>query len=368
MKNRIDVNKFRRSNSFYPRISCLATVKSFDLQSIRKRYLESKKRGQKSGSVERRKVGLGGLVSFNLYNGSLQDVNLLTKIKEPRGIDFLNSSTALSSENVVYVQNKNKTYKIENEWFSYIHTTKFNPFDERKILIASSGFDLIFEYDFITQSKTFEWCAWENGLQQTIDPLSGEKVFLTREPAEKELLMKKNCSSILIQNPRRESLPTAMRAAFINSVAYHPNDENKILATLFHKGQVIEIDRRSGQFEIVIDQLSHPHGGAFVKDQYVATSTASGEVFIEDSSEKKIFDFRALAGKPQELSRQSWLQNTLFLSKKLMIVIDSNRTQFHIIDLHSELIDSIRYDENWAVQDIIQTSDQANHQWIKALT
>ena len=40
---RIDVSKFQRDSSFYGQIDLLLTVKSFDLQAIRKRYLESKK-------------------------------------------------------------------------------------------------------------------------------------------------------------------------------------------------------------------------------------------------------------------------------------------------------------------------------------
>ena len=41
---RIDISKFQRDSSFYGQIDLLLTVKSFDLQAIRKRYLESKKK------------------------------------------------------------------------------------------------------------------------------------------------------------------------------------------------------------------------------------------------------------------------------------------------------------------------------------
>ena len=52
---KIDLSQFQRDHSFYGELNLLLTVKSFDLQAIRKRYLASKK-NKRAGSVERRKV------------------------------------------------------------------------------------------------------------------------------------------------------------------------------------------------------------------------------------------------------------------------------------------------------------------------
>ena len=61
---KIDLSQFKKDHTFYGELNFLLTVKSFDLQAIRKRYLASKK-NNRSGSVERRKVALGGLVSVS---------------------------------------------------------------------------------------------------------------------------------------------------------------------------------------------------------------------------------------------------------------------------------------------------------------
>ena len=66
---RIDVSNYQRDSSFYGLIDLLLTVKSFDLQAIRKRYLESKK-NKRSGSTQRRKQALGGVVSLRLNKGN----------------------------------------------------------------------------------------------------------------------------------------------------------------------------------------------------------------------------------------------------------------------------------------------------------
>ena len=67
---RIDISKFQRDSSFYDQIDLLLTVKSFDLQAIRKRYLESKKiNALEVLSVENQ--ALGGVVSLSLNKGKL---------------------------------------------------------------------------------------------------------------------------------------------------------------------------------------------------------------------------------------------------------------------------------------------------------
>lgn len=39
---KIDISSFSKSSTFYGEINALVTIKSFDLQAIRKRYIESR--------------------------------------------------------------------------------------------------------------------------------------------------------------------------------------------------------------------------------------------------------------------------------------------------------------------------------------
>ena len=66
---------------------------------------------------------------------------------------------------------------------------------------------------------------------------------------------------LLIDNPKTQSLPTAQRSAFINSVAYHMDNENLILATFFHAGKMIQINKKDNSVLTVIEFMQHPHGG-----------------------------------------------------------------------------------------------------------
>ena len=62
---KLDLNTFKRDNSFYGELNLLLTVKSFELKKIRERYLASKKNNNsKVGSVERREKARGGIIEI----------------------------------------------------------------------------------------------------------------------------------------------------------------------------------------------------------------------------------------------------------------------------------------------------------------
>ena len=349
MNDRIDLSKFTFSNSFYDELELVLTVKNFNLQEIRERYLKSKKQGVtgKTGSVERRKPSNGGIVRLKLKAGKVLDYKVIKELKEPRGIVHKNGIIAFSAENEVYIVRENKIEVIKNKWFSYIHTLDFNE-DASRILISSSGFDCIFEYDIDTLEKTYEWFAWENGFNIGHDPKTGNDILLSREPVKTAL------KNVVITDPNKQVLPTAMRAAFINSVVYDAADYSKMLATFFHEGKVYSIDMKSGKSTTVISNMRNPHGGMRIEDgTYMATSTGTGEVVSINNMVETRFLFKELSGKPKELGDMEWLQNSKVIESNI-ITIDSNRTSFVIFNAEKKLIDTIAYDANLAIQDMVE--------------
>tara|TARA_B100001741_G_C16548835_1_gene598255 strand:- start:978 stop:2087 length:1110 start_codon:yes stop_codon:yes gene_type:complete len=347
---RIDISKFQRDSFFYGQIDLLLTVKSFDLQAIRKRYLESKK-NKRSGSTQRRKPDFGGVVSLSLHKGKLFNDELLSQLKEPRGIDFLNNKLAVSSEEKVFIIT-DKVQVLENDYFSYIHTVSFCPFDDNRLIVSSSGFDCIFEYDLKEFNLVWEWFAWENGFDMGKDPITNSDVLLTRDKEQAEKWHQEGKNFLLIDNPKTQSLPTAHRSAFINSVSYHMDKENLILATFFHVGKMMQINKKDNSVLTVIDSMQHPHGGKQSDTISLATSTNSGEiVLIKDSIEYRYYT-NELEGKPMELGEIEWLQNSILVDD-FIITIDSNRTSFLIFSPDKGLYDIIPYNKDWAIQDIV---------------
>ena len=344
---KIDISQFRRDSSFYSELNLLLTVKSFDLQAIRIRYLASKKKNR-AGSVERRKVALGGIVSVLLKNGQSSEQRVLSTLKEPRGIDFHKGQLAISSENKAYVLT-DTIHIIQNDWFSYIHTVEFSPFNDAQLLISSSGYDCVFEYDWQKNRCEWEWFAWENGMCQGKDPQTNKPLYLTRNKEQFKFWEKEGRNALLVEDPLTQVLPTAKRAAFINSVSYHQSKEGVLLATLFHQGSVAHINQNTGEIAVVMDGLRNPHGGWQSANVLMATSTASGEVMLNNDT----FIFQNLANKPVELGKMEWLQNSKRI-KDFIVTIDSNRTSFVVFHPEKQLYDIIPYNDNWAVQDMVE--------------
>jgi hypothetical protein len=357
----IDIADFKRDNSFYGEIDLLITIKSFDLKAIRARYLKSKNnKSKRTGSVERRAVTEGGVANISISKGEITSLNVLAKLPEPRGIDYHNGIIALSSEDKVFIIKENKIYTITDPWFSYIHTCKINPFDTSKVLVSSSGFDCIFEYDYINNIKTFEWFAWENGFEYGIDPESGEKIFLTRKPEKALEYKQKGINHLLIKGGKDSFLPTSKRAAFVNSVVYNPNNKEEILATYFHEGAVYSINRNTATANIVLSGLTNPHGGCMKQDNIMATSTKSGELVIKDEQSQSRYSFKKLSGKEEVLGDFEWIQNSIVMGDNI-ISIDSNRNAFVVFNPTKKVYDIISFDDNWAVQDLILSKSIDNN-------
>ncbi len=357
--NTIDISKFQQDDHFYEEIDLILTVKSFDLQAIRKRYLKSKKNvSGRAGSVERREAGTGGVVQLRIEKGKIVAQKILTRMNEPRGIgcseqcETENTIFGIASENIVYLLEGDQTKKITHPWFSYIHTISFPPSDPKKLLIASSGLDCIFEYNLDNMEQSFEWFAWENGFESAVDPNTGDEIILTRNSKLSEAITQSGKKVILVENPDKQGLPTAMRAAFINSVTYDSNSSNHMLATFFHKGMVFSIDRNSKIATPVLSGLKNPHGGMNYGTEYMATSTASGEVVIGNENKQTRYSFCHLPGKPDYLGDLEWLQTSTVINDNI-ITIDSNRTSLVIFNPDKGCYSKIPYDDNWAIQDMV---------------
>ena len=356
-KRSIDLNSFTNDHSFYGELHLLATVKNFNLQAIRKRYLDSKKnKSALTGSVERRPPALGGLVTCRLKGGQVLDFKVLSEMKEPRGIASHQGKLAYSSENVVHLIQKGEKRAFTDPWFSYIHTVDFSA-DGMRILVSSSGFDAIFEYDIEKSERSYEWWAWENGFDQGKDPKTGEAVTLSRKAKPGMEQVK------VISDPVKDVLPTAMRAAFINSVEYDRFSGHDLIATFFHEGAVYLIDRATGKASKILTDLKNPHGGMHTDQGFMVTSTRSGEVVIEEKELETRYIFSNLPEKPAGLEGEEWLQNSKLLSDGSILTIDSNRTSFIIFHPEKELIDLIPYPDHLAIQDLILCEAEDLERW-----
>ncbi len=349
----IDLSSFDHDPEYFGNRMLAVTIKSFDLQAIRARYLASKQnKSGRRGSVERREAGIGGVAYVELHNGQLRS-EIIHRMKEPRGIDATGDCFAIAAESTVYVFDSGKTYRLHYPWFSYIHTIAFSPHRDHTLLIASSGLDCIFEFDYRSGQLLWEWYAWENGFNQSFDA-EGKEQYLCRTLDQKTAIEEEGKKAKWIKDPAQDSLPTAQRAAFINSVAYC-KDPGSILATFFHEGKLFSIDRTSGKVTTLIEEMRSPHGGKDLGALWLATSTATGEVVLRSDSSEQRFQFHQLPNKASEMGLSEWLQNTI-ADGDTYITVDSNRNAFVLFDPQAKKWTLVPYDSNWAVQDLVPIS------------
>lgn len=342
----MNLSEFTLDNSFYGEIEFITAVKSFELGEIRKRYLESTK-NKNIGSFKRREVSLGGIVAFKIKDGKVVEEKILLKTKEPRAIDVKEDKIAFASENKVFVIDNEEKFIIENEWFSYIHTVEFSKLKDDIILISSSGYDCFFEFNYKTGEKIYEWFAWENRYDTGIDNEKKQCILTRKEEVYKNNIQKGiNCKLV---DPKNGTLPTAQRTAFINSVSYSAN-ESSYLVTFFHRGEVREISSSSDK--VIFEGLQSPHGGKEIGDLKVATDTRGGRLVLKNNTEISEIIFNTLKGKPDYLEDKEWLQNSAY-KNDVIIVIDSNRTSFVIINRKEKKYSLIPYNNDFAIQDMV---------------
>ena len=350
---------FEHRPGFHPEIELLVTIKSFDLQAIRKRYIESRKRAKsgnhRTGSVARRQPSEGGVARVRLQNSQI-DSEVLAKLIEPRGIAVGQNRLAIAAEDRIL---RSGLAPIRYPWFSYLHTVAFHPTNPDRIVVSSSGFDAFFEFEWEEDQPCREWFAWEHGFDTGSDR-DGNPIILTRSAARAAEAQAEGLACMLIPDPPQEAVPTAQRAAFINSVDYN-HDGSGFLATFFHEGAVFEIgtDRKAVKR---IEGLKNPHGGRVNAEHLMATSTGTGEIVVQKNGDQLRYHFDGLEGKPPELEGLEWIQNSALAgtNSSLIIAIDSNRTSFVLFDTELKCYDRIPYNPDWAVQDLAVIPNNAN--------
>jgi hypothetical protein len=125
--------------------------------------------------------------------------------------------------------------KFTHRWFNYIHSVEITP--QGNILVTCAGSDLIAEFTPDGEA-IWDWFGPEHGYDARPD---GAPTFFDRD-ADYRLIRS----------------GTSDQAMHVNSAIAMPN--GIVLATLFHQGTLVSIDRDLKTARVVLDGLTHPHG------------------------------------------------------------------------------------------------------------
>ena len=115
----------------------------------------------------------------------------------------------------------------------------------RGYLVASTGLDLLLEFSRDGEIL-WSWWATDHGFELT--------------PTSRRRKLDKSADHRTIK------YGTLNQTTYINSAAELP--DGRFLASLFHQGMVIAIDRESGAWQPILEGLDHPHAVRVVDDPH----------------------------------------------------------------------------------------------------
>jgi hypothetical protein len=335
----------------------IATVKNcFQVdKNLRQEAQRARQNPEIHGREKVRPFYYGLVAAYSLahdrFTWDLADAEWSFSSLEPYCIDVFDNLMALCGGNYVEVLDMGTGVKrsLTHPWLRQAHSVQFSR-DGRRLLVSSSGFDAIFEFDVATGKTCWEWFAWDNGFAQS---RLGEYYVRTRERAEQLAAM--GHKVILVDDPSRHELgiPTRFCPVHINGAFYDP-DENVFL-TMFQQGAAIRVDKTTGEATSIASELINPHkfhprsgGGHYVAD------TRRGELLLLDNDfevERRV----SLSGAPGEVRSATlteFLQSVSELDDGLFACVDIHRSTLWLIDVDAKRYRGITFPREWSVHDI----------------
>lgn len=189
---------------------------------------------------------------------------------------------------------------LRNSLFNDIHGLTQG--HEGNVLVVSTGVDAILEINPNNSTHTiWDWLATENGY--------------SKNPKGEERTIDRNLDYQKI----RTSTPE--HTTHING-CLEKNDE-KILATLFHQGRLIEIDKKTKKSQTLLDGLKCPHSIRKRNGGYIISDTFNNRVLLLDSNFKVTKTIE---------KDYNWVQDTIELGNGKFLLGDSNNTRIVKLD------------------------------------
>jgi len=250
-------------------------------------------------------------------------------------VDKNDSSLYVTSGSVIH-QIKNGYCKkiLDNNLFNDLHSISMST--KGNLIVVSTGIDSILEINHKNDSSVcWDWLAIEHGYNTTPN---GQTRFIDR---------KLDYRSALITTPEHT---THVNTAF--------NDrEDRILATLFHQGELIEIDRKSKQSKVILKNLSSPHNIRSRNNGFMISDTRANRVLLLDDKFKI----------KKEISHDfNWIQDALEFwdgGKAYYLIADSNNGRLVLTSHSGKIISSFKWEKDSrkvAAMQILTTSEANN--------
>lgn len=189
------------------------------------------------------------------------------------------------ADEVVTLDGAAAVRRASHPWFNHLHTLERTP---RGLLVTSAGSDLIGELDDRGE-LIWSYFLFDHGYTGRRYPFAAR---FDRAATYRE-----------------RYLPAALTT--------HPNsailvDDDTVLATLFTPGELVRIDRRTGELRVVLGGLRRPHA---------IRRRAGGGFLLSDSEGGAVVTLdRALAVEARIAVAAPWIQDAVIVDDRLLVV------------------------------------------------
>lgn len=352
-----ELSNFRNDCHLGRELRIVATVKNcFQVdKNSRQEAQRARQNPEIHGREKVRPFYYGLVAAYSLehdrFTWDLADAEWSFSSLEPYCIDLFGNLMALCGGNYVELLDLDSGAKrsFQHPWLRQAHSVQFSG-DGRRLLVSSSGFDAVFEFEVATGKTCWEWFAWDNGLDQS---RLGD--YYVRTQARAEALTAQGHKVVLVDDPAQHELgiPTRFCPVHING-AFYDHDEN-VLVTLFQQGAAIRVEKATGATTNIAEGLVNPHkfhprrgGGYYVAD------TRRGELLLLDSGfgvERRI-SLRTAPGEVRSASLTEFLQSVSELDDGLFACVDIHRSTLWLIDVNARRYRGVRFPREWSVHEV----------------
>jgi hypothetical protein len=276
----------------------------------------------------------GALAVFDSASGEcLGSMILDTPTGFAFGPDHLYVNSMYGNRTVCLDRCLTVTDSVSHRLMSDLHTVAAN---EGRLLVTSSGVDAILEVA-MDGTLTWAWFARERGYPET-----------ERGPAAKVDKRADYRGATVSTKDQSTHCNSALPACIAG--------RQVILATLFHQGELVAIDRATGSHEVLVTGMGGPHsvrrrpgGGWLVSD------TEAGAVVVLDD------DFWVTEVIERDFN---WVQDAVDIGDGRILVADANNYRFVEWDLAGRCArGELRYSRDWKVFQV----DVVDERWAEAL-
>ncbi|UJR34618.1 hypothetical protein I4U23_027395 [Adineta vaga] len=277
---------------------------------------------------------LGG--KFIIINWNTNEIVYELDLDAPAGFFIENNILYIANNRLHYISiinliSRKEIRRIENSSFNCLHSLQRA--ENESILITSTGIDAIIQINFNGDTIN-DWYATEHGYNLTP---KGEKRFVQRDFHHHHYIY-----------------PTLYQTTHINSAIIL--DSDYFLATLFHQGLLIKINRKNGKSEVLLSGLHCPHGikryKSMIKNEieWMLCNTKQNELLFLNK------DFQIIQN--MILEDINWLQDATQIQNGNIILTDANHSRIIEIDQNSnDVINEFQYSNDWRIYQISDLTD-----------